>query len=59
MTVRIGGHRYVNVTTIEDQQTKKIAVVLILNSGEEIVIPVTENNEIVFEMTDLTRGNCA
>jgi hypothetical protein len=50
MTVKIGEHTYYNVDKIEDQQTKKIAIDLMMNTGETIQIPVTENDEIIFVM---------
>jgi len=50
MTVKIGNHDYKNIAQITDMQTKKISIVLITNSGEQIEIPVTENDEIIFTM---------
>jgi len=57
MTVKIGESIYHNVDKIEDQQTKKIAVDLMMNTGETIQIPVTENDEIIFVMQDHGESN--
>ena len=59
MTVKIGNQIYRNITMIQDMQSRKIAVVLITNSWEQIEIPVTENDEIIFilEGQDVRKGN--